>query len=49
MECFKNHGFEKEGRSRWVDSGFRPAYGGQVRHTNGGQSPADKSAIRSGG
>jgi hypothetical protein len=23
MECFKNHGFENEGRSRWVDAGFR--------------------------
>jgi glutathionyl-hydroquinone reductase len=23
MECSKNHGFENEGRSRWVDSGFR--------------------------
>jgi hypothetical protein len=30
-----------EGRSRWVDAGFRPAYGGQA--------PADKSAKRIGG
>jgi hypothetical protein len=41
MECFKNHGFEEEGRSRWVDAGFRPAYGGQAS--------ADKSAKRIGG
>ena len=35
MECFKNQGsenedFGKEERSRWVDAGFCPAYGGQA-------------------
>jgi hypothetical protein len=25
MECFKNHGFEKEGRGRWVDAGLDPS------------------------